>query len=188
MSMPARRVALALILVAALAAALLLRPSGRAAGRAETPSRPSDSTPAAAATSFLVGLDARTLLDAQRRRRHVRRWATAGAAAGLQTLYAGEAGRLRRLRGGFARPALMGYRVAKRKPSIATVEIWAVSVASIGRLLPVVGWRTVAVEVRREHGRWKVNAVKDVPGPVLDGRPGEFRRKARAFRTFHVAP
>jgi hypothetical protein len=181
---------LLLVAVVGVAAAVLaLRPSGGAADRPDASARPAaDNAPAYAAAQFLAGLDARTLLDVHLRRAHIERWATTDAVPRLQRLYTAEALRLRALKHGFARAGLMGYRVAARAVASARVEIWAVSLACVARSAPVVGWRTVAVDLRREKRRWRVAAVQDVPGPPLDGRPSDFRRKARRFEVFDVAP
>jgi hypothetical protein len=184
------RTLLVLVAVIGVAAALLgLRASGGGAERPEASARPTpDTAPVYAAAQFLLGFDARTLLEARLRRAHIAKWATTDAAGALQRLYAAEARRLRALKHGFARAALMGYRIAARAVASARVEIWAVSVASVARSAPVVGWRTVAVDLRLEKHRWRVAAVQDVPGPPLAGRASDFRRKARRFEVLHVAP
>jgi hypothetical protein len=190
MTVRTRVLMLAVLLVVGVPIALLaLRPDGRAAERPATADRAaSDLAPVRAATEFLVGLDANTLLHPRLRRRHIDQWATREAVAELQRLYETEATRLGDLERGFSRPALMGYWLNQADVGRATVKLWAVSVASVGRVAPVVAWRTVAVAVVRQDGRWRIGAVNDVAGPRVDGRGPEFRRQARAFQEFHVVP
>jgi hypothetical protein len=106
----------------------------------------------------------------------------------LQALYAAEAERLEALRHGIARAAPVGYRTRRRTATRATVEIWAVSLASTGQAPPMTSWRTVAVDMLLEGGRWRVVGVRDVAGPGFGLPPREFRRQARQFRRFHVTP
>jgi hypothetical protein len=184
-----RLLVFAALVIVGLFISLALRPSGRAAERPNDVARTTvDVAPARAASDFLVGLDADTLLDPVARRRHIARWATRAAALRLQHVYDSEASRLGNLRRGFARPALMGYTLKRSAAGTAGVRVWAVSVASTGRGVPIVAWRTIAVKVVHEGGTWRIDAVRDVEGPPLDADGPRFRKAARAFREFHAAP
>lgn len=163
------------------------RPDPPAAREPETP-RPSTAGAVRAATRFLVGMNASTLLDTAARRRFVRRWSVRSSETRLQRMYDAEAERLALLDDGFARAALLGYRVNRTRARAAAVIIWAVSLASVGDARPVFDWRAFTVQLGLEGGRWRVADVTQVPGPRLDSPPRRFRRLARRFQEYRLVP
>lgn len=141
---------------------------------ASSPTRagpPSARAAVQAATRFLVGMDASTLLDGEARREFVARWASRPAEPRLQRLYRAEAERLALFDRGYSRAALLGHRMDRIRASSAEVTIWAVSLASVGDMPPAVGWRTFTVGLVNENGHWRIARVGEVPGPSLDSRP-----------------
>ena len=141
-----------------------------------------------AATRFLVGLDAPTLLDEQTRRSFVSRWASRQAEPQLQKLYDAEAERIAILSDGYSRATPLGYRVEHLRVGSADVAIWAVSLASVDDIPAAVGWRTLVVGLVREGGRWRITSVTDAAGPSPNSQPTRFRAAAARFREYRVAP
>lgn len=141
-----------------------------------------------AATRFLVGLDADTLLEEDARRRFVSRWASEQAESQLQRTYDTEAERVAVLRDGYSRASPIGYRVERLASTSAEVSIWAVSLASVGDIPAAVGWRTVLVGLVREDDRWRINSVTEGSGLSPSVSPSRFRARAQRFREYRVAP
>jgi hypothetical protein len=139
-----------------------------------------------AATRFLLGLDAATLLDRRARTRHIARWTSPDERTSLLRRYEAEAARLSPLIGRFSRAGLLGYRVARLSPHFARVEIWAVSIATSRSGQPTVGQRTVAVSLKLNHGSWKVTEAEAVPGPSLE--PKSQRARALTFEEYEHVP
>jgi hypothetical protein len=141
-----------------------------------------------AATRFLMGLDAYTLLDDDARRHFVTRWASKEAEPQLQRVYDAEAERVAVLRDGYSRAMPLGYRVERFGSGSADVSIWAVSLASVGDIPAAVGWRTLLVELVREDGRWRITTVTEGSALSPSSSPRRFRARAKRFREYRVAP
>ena len=189
--MTAAKVVAVLVIVVAIAAGALVAGGRSELERGEPSSggeMPDRAAAVRAATRFLVGLDADTLLDRQARHRFIGRWASAEAEPQLQQVYDAEAKRVAVLDGGYARAAPLGYRVERLAASSADIAIWAVSLASVSDIPTAVGWRTLLVGLVREKGKWRIATVSDAPGPSPESRPSPFRAHAKRFREYRVVP
>ncbi len=144
-----------------------------------------------AATELLSSIDLAVLLDDQRRRRIVERYAARSSRDALQQLYAAEKRRVaasyqRPPR--FARAALAGYRVDEFTPSESTVSIWAATIGGSGEYPPTAGWSTTTVALTWEQGRWRVTDVRDEPGPAPEWPIETLANEAQRFEEYRHAP
>jgi hypothetical protein len=141
--------------------------------------------PVAAAARFLTSLTPPVLLDGERRRSLLDRWADPATRDSLERTYDAEADRVRATYGGaplVSRSALLGYHVVRRSASELDVAIWAVGVAAGRTGTGASGWSTVTVGVRRRGVAWHVTSVRVSSGPD----PGESTQAlAHAASTFH---
>lgn len=61
----------------------------------------------------------------------------------------------------------LAWRVESHSPDDATVAVWTVTVLSAaGVALPQTEWLTVTVDLTWVDGNWRVDAVRDRPGPT----------------------
>ena len=129
----------------------------------------------AAATAYVGALDGSAILDPARLRRTLEAVASSNSLPGLLRAYE-QATSLTRERLGvrttpepvvIVRAAPAGYRIDGFTPEAATISIWRVGIVGSGATVkPRQSWRTEAVSLVWENGRWKVASFRSTPGPT----------------------
>lgn len=193
------------VLVAAVLCAGLI--AGRATAPDRTPARaPAAATPRVAhesrttprswaavqaATKFLGSLRWRVLVDDNRRRRVIARFATAAFADELQLHLARG---LRDLRAAvsagpvIARPAFLGYRVNRFSSGRASISVWGMAVFGSRAYEPVSQWATSTLDLVRHGDGWKVAGMRDAPGPSPQWSVEELAAEASTFTEYRDVP
>lgn len=68
----------------------------------------------------------------------------------------------------------LAWSVLHRSDDHATVEVWAVTVLSAVEVAaPQAEWRTFTVDLAWDEGDWKLDAVRNTPGPTPMVGPGD---------------
>jgi hypothetical protein len=192
--MTMRRVGLisAVALLLMLSTAVVLRRHGSGSPRPTADPVPSAvvSDPIAVATEFLAALTPRALLDRDRRRTILTRFADPATHASLAHEYAVEAKRVRTAFGGpplISRSGLLGYRLTRRDAAHVSVAIWAVGLAAGRAGTGASGWSTVTLTLRRHGGSWLIASVATSPGPDPTLPARALARAAASFQPFSHA-
>ncbi len=184
-------VAVVLIGAAGSLAVVATRPGSDRSTSPAVRSDPIRDTPVRAAAGFLTGLTLAKLLDDQRRRRFVARWAHPARATELQQLYATEAQRVAASyanRPRVSRAAVLGYREEPGRRGGRIVTLWAISIGGAGASPVAVGWRSIRVELLAYRRAWRIVRVAETPGPSPDMSAAELRDASRRFRSLDAAP
>lgn len=177
---------------------------GRASGPGEFGSSPSPARGATAevsgrtragavatATGFLGALRWPVLVDDERRRAVVARFAATGARSMLDERVSRGAAALRRVVESspvVARPVFVGYRIAKFSPRRATVSVWGMALFATGAYPPVSQWSTSTFDLAWQDGAWKVAAMRSRPGPSPRWSVMELAREVPAFEEYRHVP
>ncbi len=76
----------------------------------------------------------------------------------------------------------LATRVASYSPDHARISVWTVTVLSAASVaVPQTEWLTVDVDLEWERGAWRVDAVRDTPGPTPVPGPGDDPWEATDF-------
>jgi hypothetical protein len=76
----------------------------------------------------------------------------------------------------------LAWRVESHSPDDATVAVWTVTVLSAARVaLPQTEWLTVTVDLTWVDGNWRVDAMRDRPGPTPMTGPQDEPWNAQPF-------
>ncbi len=163
----------------------------RAAGPLPSALAPSKSAAVRTAVAYVMALRWDVLVDDQRRRAVVDKFAAADSADDLDADLAPNVQPVKAAASVapvVARRALIGVRVDRFAPPAATVSLWGFALFATGAYGPATQWSTSRLDLNWEQGEWRVAAVTSRGGPSPESPLHALARADASFEEIRHAP